>query len=73
MKLKDKVAIVTSAASGISRSVSPVFAREGCHLALVDINEAGLNETLTSLSGVEAIATPADGSRSVDVQRAIAF
>jgi len=53
MRLKDKVAIVTGAASGI------------------DINEAGLNETLAGLSGVEAVAVPADVSRSEDVQRAI--
>lgn len=71
MRLKDKVAIVTGAASGIGRSVAQVFAREGCHLALVDINEAGLNETFASLSGVEAIAVPADVSCSEDVQRAI--
>jgi len=71
MRLKDKVAIVTGAASGIGRSVAQVFAREGCHLTLVDINEAGLNETLAGLSGVEAVAVPADVSRSEDVQRAI--
>src|SRR5215470_5782083 len=71
MRLKDKVAIVTGAASGIGRSVAQVFAREGCNLALVDINEDGLNETRASLSGVEAIAAPADVSRSADVQRAI--
>lgn len=71
MRLNDKVAIVTGAASGIGRSVAQVFAREGCHLALVDINEAGLNETLAGLLGVEAIAVPADVSRSADVQRAI--
>src|SRR5215470_15378370 len=71
MRLKDKVAIVTGAASGIGRSVAQVFAREGCHLALVDLNEAGLNETLASLSGVEGLAAPADVSRSADVQRAI--
>lgn len=71
MRLKDKVAIVTGAASGIGRSVAQVFDREGCNLALVDIDEAGLEETLASLSGVEAIAAPADVSRSEDVQRAI--
>ena len=71
MRLKDKVAIVTGAASGIGRSVAQVFAREGCHLALVDINEAGLNETLASLSGIEAMVAPADVSRSKDVQRTI--
>jgi NAD(P)-dependent dehydrogenase (short-subunit alcohol dehydrogenase family) len=73
MKLKDKVAIVTGAASGIGRSVAQGFAREGCQLALVDINEAGLNDTLASLAGVEAMVAPADVSRSADVQRAITF
>ena len=71
MRLKDKVAIITGAASGIGRSVAQVFAREGGHLALVDINEAGLNETLASLPGEKAIAVPGDISRSEDVQRAI--
>src|SRR5262249_38358404 len=71
MRLKDKVAIVTGAASGIGRSVAQVFAREGCHLALVDLNETGLNETLASLSGVEGLAVPADVSRSADVQRVL--
>jgi NAD(P)-dependent dehydrogenase (short-subunit alcohol dehydrogenase family) len=71
MKLKDKVAIVTGAASGIGRSVAQGFAREGCHLALVDINEAGLNDTRAGLAGVETMVAPADVSRSEDVQRAI--
>lgn len=71
MRLKDKVAIVTGAASGIGRSVAQVFAREGAHVALVDVNEAGLKETLATISGVEAIALPTDVSRSEDVQRMI--
>jgi len=72
MRLKDKVAIVTGAASGIGRSVAQVFADEGCNLALVDLNEAGLKETIQSISGVDAIAAPADVSRTEDVQGAIA-
>src|SRR5690349_21705252 len=71
MRLNDKVAIVTGAASGIGRSVARVFAREGCNLVLVDINEAGLKETAASLSGVDAITVIADISRSEDVQRAM--
>ncbi|MBV8770780.1 MAG: SDR family oxidoreductase [Deltaproteobacteria bacterium] len=71
MRLENKVAVVTGAASGIGRSVAQVFAREGCKLALIDVNEAGLQEMLAGFSGVEAIAAPADVSRSEDVQRAI--
>ena len=71
MRLKDKVAIVTGAASGIGRSVAQVFAREGCKVALVDINEGGLKETHASIAEGQAYLTPADVSSSSDVQRAI--
>ncbi len=50
--LKDKVAVVTGAASGIGRSLAVELAREGCHLAISDINDQGLKETL------EMIKTP---------------
>ncbi|MGH9342694.1 MAG: SDR family NAD(P)-dependent oxidoreductase, partial [Terriglobia bacterium] len=69
--LKDKVAVVTGAASGIGRSVAQVFTREGCKVVLVDINEAGLNETLATLPHGQAFAAPADVSRVDDVRRAI--
>ncbi len=71
MRLKDKVAIVTGAASGIGRSVAQVFAREGCKVALVDINEAGLKETLNSITEGQAFVAPADVSRTEDVKRAL--
>jgi len=71
MRLKDKVAIVTGAASGIGRSTAQVFAREGAQLTLVDINEEGLRETLAGLPEGQAIAAPADVSRSEDVRGAI--
>jgi short-subunit dehydrogenase len=43
--LKDKVAAITGAGSGIGRATAVLLAKEGCHLALVDLNEAGVNET----------------------------
>jgi NAD(P)-dependent dehydrogenase (short-subunit alcohol dehydrogenase family) len=43
--LANKVAAVTGAASGIGRSLAVNLANEGCHVALSDINEDGLNET----------------------------
>ena len=42
--LKDRTAIVTGAASGIGRAISVSLARRGSHLALADINGAGLAE-----------------------------
>jgi NAD(P)-dependent dehydrogenase (short-subunit alcohol dehydrogenase family) len=71
MRLKDKVAIVTGAASGIGRSVAQVFASEGCKVALVDINEMGLKETLATLPDVQAFAIPADVSHTEEVKRAL--
>jgi len=44
--LQGKVAVVTGAGSGIGRALAINLAREGCSLALADVNEAGLNETL---------------------------
>jgi short-subunit dehydrogenase len=43
--LKDKVAAITGAGSGIGRATAVLLAKEGCHLALVDLNENGVNET----------------------------
>jgi NAD(P)-dependent dehydrogenase (short-subunit alcohol dehydrogenase family) len=71
VRLRDKVAIVTGAASGIGRSTAQVFAREGCKVALVDINESGLKETLATLPDGEAFAVAADVSRTEDVRRTL--
>jgi short-subunit dehydrogenase len=47
--LKDKVAVVTGAGSGIGRATAIALAKEGCHLALADINLAGLEATAADL------------------------
>ena len=39
------VAAVTGAGSGIGRELALQLAQAGCHLAIADISEAGLNET----------------------------
>lgn len=38
MRLKDKVAIVTGAASGIGKEIAIVYAKEGAKVAIADLN-----------------------------------
>jgi len=45
VKLRDRVAVVTGAAGGIGRGVALALARRGCHLALADVDAAGLGTT----------------------------
>src|SRR5580704_12588113 len=42
--LRDKVVVVTGAASGIGRATANAFAREHAKLVLCDVNEDGLRE-----------------------------
>lgn len=42
---RNKVAAITGAASGMGRTLAVQLAQRGCHLALSDVNEAGLAET----------------------------
>jgi NAD(P)-dependent dehydrogenase (short-subunit alcohol dehydrogenase family) len=40
-----KVTVVTGAGSGIGRALAVGLARRGAHVAISDVNEAGLTET----------------------------
>jgi len=54
MRLKDRVAIVTGAGSGIGRASALLFAREGAFVALVDRDSAGMDETLQAIREMKA-------------------
>ena len=63
MRLKDRIAVVTGAGSGIGRASAMLFAREGAFVALIDRDEAGMHETLEAIRGVEGRWIGASGRR----------
>ncbi|CAN5261729.1 SDR family NAD(P)-dependent oxidoreductase [soil metagenome] len=72
--LKDRVAVVTGAGQGIGRSIAERFAKEGAHVAVVDINEELTNETTKIITdaGGSAIAVVCDVSSREAVNAAAA-
>ena len=70
MRLKDKVALITGAGSGMGRATATLFAREGAKVAVVDINKESADETVRRIksSNGDAIAVRADVSNSEDAR-----
>ncbi len=68
--LKNKIALVTGASSGIGRAVALVWAREGARVVVSDTNQAGGEETVAMLRerGGDAIFVAADVGRPEDAQ-----
>ncbi len=62
MRLKDKVAIITGAASGIGKEIATVYTREGAKVAIADINQAAADATARELdpSGKRVIGVAMD-------------
>lgn len=62
MKLRDKVALITGAGSGLGRHSAQLFAEEGAKVAIVDVDADRAEQTLKLVEqqGGEAIALTAD-------------
>ena len=74
MLLKDKVAIVTGAGSGIGREVAIKLAQAGGRIVVSDINEDGGHATVSRITsaGGEAAFFRADTSKPADNQALVA-
>ncbi|HXG04475.1 MAG TPA: SDR family oxidoreductase [Candidatus Binatia bacterium] len=78
MKLKDRVVIVTGAASGIGAASAVAMAAEGARVVVADVNEAGAKATVERIErgGGRALAVACDVTRAADnqavVERALA-
>ena len=68
-RLKGKTVIVTGGAGGIGRAGVELFAAEGAHVIIADINE---NEGKATASAVGGVFVQCDVSNSEDVQKVIA-
>jgi 3-hydroxybutyrate dehydrogenase len=62
MRLKDKSAIVTGAASGIGKEIALVYAREGAKVAIADLNKDAAEATANEIraTGGQAIGIAMD-------------
>ncbi|MEL0587421.1 MAG: SDR family NAD(P)-dependent oxidoreductase [Candidatus Thiodiazotropha sp. (ex. Lucinoma kazani)] len=49
--LQDKVVVVTGGGSGVGREMCKLFAVEGAHVIVADINRQGAEETVVMLKG----------------------
>lgn len=74
MRLKEKVALITGAGGGIGGESALLFAAEGAALVVVDVNEAGGQETVERVkkAGGRALFVRADVSKDADCARMVA-
>jgi 3-hydroxybutyrate dehydrogenase len=74
MRLKDKVAVITGAASGIGREIAVIFAREGAKIAIADLDPKAAEATARELdpSGKRAIGVAMDVSDEAQVDAGVA-
>jgi NAD(P)-dependent dehydrogenase (short-subunit alcohol dehydrogenase family) len=70
---RDKVVVITGAASGIGQALAWRYARSGARLGLLDMDEAGLQKLRSDLEtqGGEALAMNCEVTRQQDCQDAI--
>jgi NAD(P)-dependent dehydrogenase (short-subunit alcohol dehydrogenase family) len=71
--LKDRVALVTGAGSGIGRAIALAMVARNARVAAIDLDGTTAKETaeLCAKAGARSLAVQADTSRAADVDRAV--
>jgi 3-oxoacyl-[acyl-carrier protein] reductase len=73
MRFERRVAIVTGAAKGIGAVTAEAFAREGARVAALDVDGAGLEESVAALTarGADVVGLKTDVTSASDLQAAV--
>ena len=72
-RLKDKIAVITGAGTGIGRAIAHAMSREGAKVVLAGRRRGPLDDAVEAIvkGGGQAIATSCDVSRDSDTRRAV--
>src|SRR5512143_1989811 len=73
--LEDRIALVTGGAQGLGQAICERLAREGCHVAVADINEQAAEETAAAICNQtdrRAIGIKVDVTSEAEVEAMVA-